>query len=33
VDGERVGVGGAGSYVLIVYLVYSGEKLEENCEK
>lgn len=33
VDGERFGVGGAGNYVLVVYLVYSGEKLEENCEK
>jgi hypothetical protein len=32
VNGGRSAVGRAGDYVLIVYLAYSGPKLEESCE-
>jgi len=31
VDGENVSVGGAGSYVMIVYLLFSGPPLDEDC--
>ncbi|MBM3717574.1 MAG: hypothetical protein FJW53_01210 [Actinobacteria bacterium] len=31
VDGDNVSVGGAGSYVMIVYLLFSGPPLDEDC--
>lgn len=33
VNGERVAVGNANDYLLIVYLVYSGRAIDENCER
>lgn len=33
VNGERVKVGDAGDFLLVVYLVYGGPAVEENCEK
>jgi len=33
VDGQQVAVGGAGSYVMVVYLLFSGQKLSEDCTK
>ncbi|MFM8554164.1 MAG: hypothetical protein ACKOBO_06085 [Acidimicrobiales bacterium] len=31
VNGKRVTVGGAGSYLMVVYLLFSGPVLEEDC--
>ena len=31
VDGQNVTVGGAGSFVMVVYLLFSGPPLEEDC--
>jgi hypothetical protein len=33
VDGENVVVGGAGSYVMVVYLLFSGPQLSEDCTR
>jgi len=33
VNGEQQAIGGAGSYLLVVYLLYSGPQLEEDCTK
>lgn len=33
INGEHVRVGGAGSYVMVVYLLFSGQKLSEDCTK
>jgi len=33
VNGERVTVGGAGSHLMIVYLLFSGPVLEEDCTR
>lgn len=33
VDGDRVQVGGAGDYLMIVYLLFSGPQLTEDCTK
>jgi hypothetical protein len=33
VEGQRYTVGGAGSYQLLMYLLYSGPQLEEDCTR
>jgi hypothetical protein len=33
VEGQRYAVGGAGSYQLLVYLLYSGQQLDEDCTR
>jgi hypothetical protein len=33
VNGAQQAIGGAGSYLLVVYLLYSGPQLEEDCTK
>lgn len=33
VNGQQTSVGGAGSYVLVVYLLYSGPALTEDCTR
>jgi len=33
VNGQQTSVGGAGSYVLVVYLLYSGPALSEDCTR
>lgn len=33
VNGSQVSVGGAGSYLLVVYLIYSGPQLSEDCTR
>ena len=33
VEGQRYSVGGAGSYQMLMYLLYSGPQLEEDCTR
>jgi hypothetical protein len=33
VNGAQQAIGGAGSFLLVVYLLYSGPQLEEDCTK
>ena len=33
VDGENVVIGGAGSYTMVVYLLFSGPQLSEDCTR
>ena len=33
VNGQQTNVGGAGSYLMVTYLLFSGQKLSEDCTK
>jgi hypothetical protein len=33
VDGQQFNVGNSGSYLMVVYLLYSGQKLDEDCTR
>ena len=33
VDGQQFNVGGAGSYLMVVYLLYNGSQLDEDCAR
>lgn len=33
VDGQQFNVGNSGSYLMVVYLLYSGQQLEEDCTR
>jgi hypothetical protein len=33
VDGQQFTVGNSGSYLMVVYLLYSGQQLDEDCTR